>query len=776
MKPITALTWGAAIQLSSAVVLPQQQVPLTNQPITNNKPSRVQTEKYLIELAPYQTRWVTEEEKWDLKLDGVNFMDITEEHKTGVYPKFFRSNAVHYPQELAFSDTIKNLAQSLDKRNMEKNLEKFTSFHTRYYKSQTGVQSATWLYNQVDEIVQESGAAGYGATVEKFEHPWGQPSIVARIPGQTNKTIVLSAHQDSINLFLPSILAAPGADDDGSGTVTILEVLRTLLLSEDIVTGNATNTVEFHWYSAEEGGLLGSQAIFSHYRENDRDVKAMLQQDMTGYIQGTLAAGRQESVGVIVDFVDKPLTEFIKTVITEYCDIPFVETKCGYACSDHASASRFGYPSAFVIESDFPDSDKKIHTTEDKIEYLSFDHMIQHAKMSLAFAYELGFATPSRQLSLPTCVYTMPFENELHIASLAVQRAALLTKSILASVDKGALDKHDNTPVTIADFAAQALIISALHAAFPTDGFVGEESADVLREDRGLMERVWEAVQATHLEGEEEGDDKGGLAKPKSREEMLQVIDYGGKGTGGAKGRVWVLDPVDGTATFIQGQQYAVCLALVEDGRQRIAVLGCPNLKIDTSTSTFTSGGEVRARVQEDVVDGAGYGHMVFAISGHGAFMRPLSNRSTLAPAHALPAQLRTSPSSPSDIRFADCRTADSTDYAKHGLVATKLGAAWPATADLWSSQMRYIAIAVGECNALIKILRDSAYRSSIWDHAGGMLIAEEVGCTITDVEGREVSCGLGRKLAGATGLVVAPKMVHGRVLEAVREVINNDN
>lgn len=77
----------------------------------------------------------------------------------------------------------------------------------------------------------------------------------------------------------------------------------------------------------------------------------------------------------------------------QYCDIPYVETKCGYACSDHASASRYGYPSAFVIESEFQLSDKKIHSTEDLVKYLSFDHMLQHAKMSLAFAYELAYAS-----------------------------------------------------------------------------------------------------------------------------------------------------------------------------------------------------------------------------------------------------------------------------------------------------------------------------------------------------------------------------------------------
>lgn len=199
---------------------------------------------------------------------------------------------------------------------MRKHLETFTAFHTRYYKSPTGISSAKWLYSQVNSTVNSSGADKYGATVRFFEHEWGQPSIIANIPGQSNKTIVIGAHQDSINLFLPSLFAAPGADDDGSGTVTILEAMRVLLTSETIVQGNATNTIEFHWYSAEEGGLLGSQAIFKEYSRQGRDVKAMFQQDMTGYVHKTLEAGKPESVGVITDFVDVGLTEFIKQLVS----------------------------------------------------------------------------------------------------------------------------------------------------------------------------------------------------------------------------------------------------------------------------------------------------------------------------------------------------------------------------------------------------------------------------------------------------------------------------
>jgi leucyl aminopeptidase len=244
-------------------------------------------------------------------------MDITYTEDLGASRIAASSVKVSYPKTVAYNDTLIPLMKDLSKKNMYKNLEKFTSFHTRYYKSDYGAQSSAWLYQQVNNTVSESGASNYGAHVEVFPHPWGQASVIATIPGKSNKTVIIGAHQDSINLFLPSILAAPGADDDGSGSVTILEALRVLLSSSDIIEGKAANTIEFHWYSAEEGGLLGSQAIFSSYEKEGRDIKAMLQQDMTGYVQKTIEAGEPESVGVITDFVDAGLTDFIKEVITE---------------------------------------------------------------------------------------------------------------------------------------------------------------------------------------------------------------------------------------------------------------------------------------------------------------------------------------------------------------------------------------------------------------------------------------------------------------------------
>jgi leucyl aminopeptidase len=243
-------------------------------------------------------------------------MDITDTRDLGSLRAQFRAATVQFPDKCVKQKEVGQLAGNLSKDEMLKNLEKLTSFHTRYYKSDYGRQSSEWVLDKVNQIIKDAGASDT-VTASPFAHSWPQSSVIARIPGKSNTTVVIGAHQDSINLWLPAILAAPGADDDGSGTVTILEVFRTLLGDKDVVGGSARNTVEFHWYSAEEAGLLGSQAIFQAYEKAGRDVKAMLQQDMTGYAQGTIDAGKPVSVGVITDYVDPGLTAFIKKVIEE---------------------------------------------------------------------------------------------------------------------------------------------------------------------------------------------------------------------------------------------------------------------------------------------------------------------------------------------------------------------------------------------------------------------------------------------------------------------------
>ncbi|KAL3421675.1 3',5'-bisphosphate nucleotidase [Phlyctema vagabunda] len=344
------------------------------------------------------------------------------------------------------------------------------------------------------------------------------------------------------------------------------------------------------------------------------------------------------------------------------------------------------------------------------------------------------------------------YHHELHIACLAVQRASLATKTILSSIDKGEISKSDDSPVTVADFAAQALLISAIHYVFPGDTFVGEESSAALRENQSLRDRVWELVHSTRLEDAEAEAALGQIESPAA---MLDIIDLGGNGKGGNSGRVWMLDPVDGTATFVRGEQYAVCLGLVEDGDQKVGVLGLPNLKLE------------RERIEEEVVDTEGYGIMLSAIRGQGAYSGKMSN-GALEAGQKIQVQKDTTQSGA--IHMINQRW-DSMDNAKHRLVTAKLGASWPGT-EIWAAQVRYSALAVGGGDVLVRIPLDPSKKVNTWDHIGGILIAEEVGVKVTDLDGRAIDFGAGRKLSANYGIVAARENIHDKVLEAAQEVL----
>jgi leucyl aminopeptidase len=90
------------------------------------------------------------------------------------------------------------------------------------------------------------------------------------------------------------------------------------------------------------------------------------------------------------------VVDFVKKLIDTYLDIPWVETKCGYACSDHASWTKNGYPSSFAIESSFENSNHDIHSTNDRMDIPEFSltHMLEFSKLAVAFAVELGDYQP----------------------------------------------------------------------------------------------------------------------------------------------------------------------------------------------------------------------------------------------------------------------------------------------------------------------------------------------------------------------------------------------
>ena len=117
----------------------------------------------------------------------------------------------------------------------------------------------------------------------------------------------------------------------------------------------------------------------------------------------------------------------------------------------------------------------------------------------------------------------MPWEREIEVCRSVARRAGELA---LSYASKGVTpeDKSDDSPVTVADRECERLIVSELRAAFPDDGFLGEEGAQ----------------------------------------------------DAGRSGRRWIIDPIDGTRDFVRGlRTWSNLIGLEVDGE---VVLGSCHL------------------------------------------------------------------------------------------------------------------------------------------------------------------------------------------------------
>ena len=128
--------------------------------------------------------------------------------------------------------------------------------------------------------------------------------------------------------------------------------------------------------------------------------------------------------------------------------------------------------------------------------------------------------------------------NELKTALAAVRQAAKVCRSVQTSITPDTLEKKDKSPVTVADFASQAIVCRQLQADYPDDPVIGEEGADELRSgDAAFLQRIVDECAAVGVRG--------------SSEEICDWIDRGGLQE--YRSRFWTLDPIDGTKSFITG-------------------------------------------------------------------------------------------------------------------------------------------------------------------------------------------------------------------------------
>jgi HAL2 family 3'(2'),5'-bisphosphate nucleotidase len=337
------------------------------------------------------------------------------------------------------------------------------------------------------------------------------------------------------------------------------------------------------------------------------------------------------------------------------------------------------------------------------------------------------------------------YEREQAVAIQAVREAARLCRAVASQISPEVLTKKDKSPVTVADFGSQALICRILAQTFPDDPVIAEEDAAELRgpENAAILAQVLQHVRAV------QSDTAGRATVMIDEEQVCRWIDHGGGSR--YSERFWTLDPIDGTKGFLRGEQYAIALALIVDGRIAVAALACPNLSAPPGTEQPGGGGNG--------------GPIFHAVSGQGAFVVAGDG-----PGGVDSAPVRLSVSlrdQPADARF--CESVESGHSAQGDAAAVAARLLITAPPLRMDSQAKYAVVARGEADIYLRLPTRADYREKIWDHAAGALIVAEAGGVVTDVAGRPLEFSHGRELTANRGVVVTNARLHAQVIEAVR-------
>ncbi len=315
----------------------------------------------------------------------------------------------------------------------------------------------------------------------------------------------------------------------------------------------------------------------------------------------------------------------------------------------------------------------------------------------------------------------------------AVREASRLCRQI--SEQAGgirSLIKDDRSPVTVADFASQAIVIRRLRQAFGDDvRIVAEEGADDLRDPQnaalleclvGALSKVWPDVDA---------------------EQLLSTLDGGGDS--GGEGCFWTLDPIDGTRGFLRGGQYAVSLGMIEDGRPRLGVLGCPHLSRDPDSPFDRADGE---------------GTIYFGERGSGV------KRLSVAGDEIDAVDLEPHGKLGSVLRIAESVEAAHSNQDTVSAVIERLGL--PSERLRLDSQAKYAVVGRGQAHAYLRMPTDPKRKEKIWDHAAGAFLAGEAGCIVTDMHGGPLDFSRGSTLCANRGIVCAHREIHSRIIDAI--------
>ena len=322
-------------------------------------------------------------------------------------------------------------------------------------------------------------------------------------------------------------------------------------------------------------------------------------------------------------------------------------------------------------------------------------------------------------------------DSVLLTAMEAGRRAAAVCRQVLAEAPDSpdAMAKLGKEPVTVADYGCQAVILEAVARAFPDHAVIAEEGSEHLRANADAAS----SEQATRIVGDV-------LGREVSFTQVCDWIDHVGQD---GSGLTWSIDPIDGTKGFLRRDQYAVAIGVLKDGKPWAGVLACPNLPVDLEDPDGPRG----------VLYVAGEGLGCRRVPLDGGAEEPCTATSSADP--------------------ADWRVLGSVESA-HGdpaLVVAMMEAAGIGGGFVrYDSQVKYGVVAQGGAEVYLRPRSKPDYRENIWDHVAGVVVCQEAGGMVTDVDGKPLDFTRGRRLEDNRGvLATAGGAVHEAVLAGLR-------
>jgi len=231
-------------------------------------------------------------------------------------------------------------------------------YGTRAYWKPQAYEAQDWMQSKFEawglEVeIQTFSAAGNG---------WGTPAassgnVIAVQTGTVhpNEFIVCGAHYDS---FVPyNYDNCPGADDNATGTATVLELARILSQYE------TERSIIYCCFSAEEVGLFGSKAYAERCQQQGMNIVGYFNIDMSGYLK----PGTEIHIDLIHPSTANPLANFLKNINDVYFQIPLVSRpNLSGGDSDHTSFNQKGFMGIWTFE-DWNNCSPQIHTVNDII-------------------------------------------------------------------------------------------------------------------------------------------------------------------------------------------------------------------------------------------------------------------------------------------------------------------------------------------------------------------------------------------------------------------------